>query len=103
MIPIPTTELVTQTDAGTTVISYHQGVCKAATLNKTGYSVWQLMDGKRTIREITTLIVAPLALHSAVDAESVHKDVEAFIAALEEGGFVRLAARENQEGQNSEQ
>lgn len=89
MIPVPNTELVTEGDSEVTIISYHQGVCKAAKLNKTGFKVWQLIDGKRTICDIVS-IVASLDAASQPNLEIIHSDINNFIISLAKEGFVYL-------------
>ena len=103
MIPIPNTELVTDTDSEATLISYHQGICKAAKLNHTGYRVWQLIDGKRTIREIASLIITSCGSIPDLNAESVHEDVNGFIIVLAKEGFVRLESHITKEYQQDDQ
>lgn len=90
MIPVPNTELVTETDSEPTIISYHQGICKAVKLNQTGYMVWTLIDGHKTVQEITALFVKSIESFPNCSFESVHKDVDDFIIALENEGFIRL-------------
>lgn len=88
MIPVPTTELVVEDRHEVTVISHHQGICKAATLNQTGYAIWKLIDGKKSIGEITELFILTSLNGINHNFQVVSNDILTFITKLEEKGFV---------------
>lgn len=90
MIPVPTTELVVEEDGEITVISYHQGICKAVKLNETGHCVWKLINGNNTIQEIVSQVAASFTSPHKPSVQSVTRDVEDFISELAEEGFIDL-------------
>lgn len=90
MIPVPTTDLVIESDEGITVISYNRGVCKAATLNCAGQAVWQLVDGHNTIDKIAAQLVHSLPTQTDIACATVVADVWTFVVELEREGFILL-------------
>lgn len=85
MTPKPTTELEVKEETGVTIISHNQGLCKAITLNDTGYAIWQLIDGKRNTDEISNLLWSE---QFSLDHENFKKDILTFIKELIAEGFV---------------
>ncbi len=59
------------------------------TLEEHGTAVWRLIDGRRTVREITAL----LAGHFEEDTEYASR-VAAYFVQLQKDGFVRLLKQE---------
>ena len=86
-IPKPTTDLEVRDNTKVSIISYNQGLCKAITLNETGYSVWLLLDGKRNISEIINEFYIN---NKNIDFQEISKDITSFMVELQNNGFVNL-------------
>jgi hypothetical protein len=56
------------------------------TLNETGKQIWQLIDGKRTVREIGSR----LARKYQTAGKKMTRDVERYVAGLKRRGLIRL-------------
>ena len=57
-------------------------------LNQVGASIWALVDGKRTVRDIA----AALCAEYKVDQEQAEADTLAFVAELEAKGILSLSS-----------
>ena len=57
------------------------------TLNEVGTTIWQLVDGRRSLREIAD------GVHETfdVEAEAAEKDTIEFLESLEKAGLIHLA------------
>ena len=97
MIPVPTTELLVEEDGGVTIISYHQGICKAVKLNETGYRVRKLIVGNHSIQQIVSQVADSFTTPAKVSIQSVTKDVDEFIAELSQEGFITLESQKAEE------
>jgi hypothetical protein len=58
------------------------------TLNEVGARIWDLMDGRRTLVEVTDIVVSEFD----VTADVAREDVEEFVRDLEEVGAVHMVA-----------
>jgi hypothetical protein len=58
------------------------------TLNEVGARIWELLDGQRSVEDITARIVDEYA----VTADAARRDVEEFLEQLERIGAVREGA-----------
>lgn len=90
MTPMPLTDLVVQQANGAVLITNHDGICRAATLNATGYAVWQMIDGRRSIDIILADLLRSASWTPSVDPEVVAADVRAFIEELRVQGFLEV-------------
>ena len=83
------TELVTRDVAGETIIvpiRGHVGDLEGLyTLNKVGATIWQLIDGKKSVREILDAVTREYNVESGNAA----KDLLDFFKDLEDAGLIR--------------
>ena len=87
-IPIPNTDLEVKNNSDYIIINYNQGICKAMTLNLSGYTIWKLIDGIRNINEITKIIHSEQ--NSVQNIDVILKDIIKFVKKLNLEGFVDL-------------
>jgi hypothetical protein len=89
---LPKTDLIVENQAGASLIGCHLGVCRAVELNDTGYAVWKLIDGNKSIGEISAALSSSLPASDRPSIEVVSLDVENFIKELLRQGLVELQA-----------
>jgi len=85
-IPVPNQNFKIEEIDGETLL-YHLGQTKTVYLNESATIIWQLCDGKRSIKDI----VAMLQSHYPDQADSIENDVSAAIDQFVEEGAVELS------------
>jgi hypothetical protein len=84
MIPEKTTDLIWRSlDDGTVIINPQEGDVKV--LNDVGARVWALIDGQRTINEITRVIT----LEYEVSYDDAQTDLNAYLAIMLDQGLLK--------------
>ena len=90
VVPVPNTELVVEGQTSATVIGHHLGVCKAVELNETGYQIWRLIDGSRSVADISVSLVCLLSPSTRPSDEAILADVQDFVTELVRHGLVEM-------------
>jgi hypothetical protein len=52
ILVVPLTDLVVEKEGANILISHSSGLCKALTINESGFRIWELIDGKRCVDDI---------------------------------------------------
>jgi hypothetical protein len=84
----PNSELVVEAGTRATIICYHEGVCKALELDESGYVVWRLVDGQRSVDAIAGEFATFAASAWAVRREVALEDAQTFLVELVRAGAV---------------
>lgn len=90
MKPTRNTDLLVKDGEGAVIISTHDGLCRAATLNTAGYWVWLLIDGERDVSAIVSELMLAGRWGASVEREELEHDVWSFLENLREEGFVDM-------------
>ena len=83
-IPVPNGDIVLRVEFDDWAILFNPDTADAFGINPTGVSTWNLIDGKRNIRQIID------AIHDEFDAvnDSVDSEITHFIEQLLQHGFI---------------
>lgn len=74
----PASSHVLETEIDAEVSLYDPSTEQVTVLNGTASDIWRLVDGTRTIAEITSLLASSYGVERSVIAEDVHKTLDEF-------------------------
>lgn len=87
-IPIANPVAVLREEFDDWAVIFNPDNAEAAGINPVGVMVWKLIDGSRDVKNI----IAEVQSSFAEEPETIASDVEVFLGALEEKGFVGYEA-----------
>jgi SynChlorMet cassette protein ScmD len=78
-------------------ILFNPDTAAAVGINPVGVSIWNRMDGKRTIKEI----IQEIATSFEAAPDTAHEEINIFVDTLAEQGYVGYELRANSRGLNN--
>jgi hypothetical protein len=88
-VPIPNPQVVSRI-AGDEAVLLHPLQGKVSVLNDVGATVWELIDGHRSIRQIAILV----SRQFDIDPHTAEADTLNFLAELAERGVVSMSSQQ---------